>query len=155
MSAIESSELIGRRGSISGPSAASDLQDEAAFHEVVQNAADEVAFVALEALHDFGPRYQTASVQEFEQSLPERRSTIRRAFAQPLDPFQIRAQCHTEHVGARPATHSLGEELVGEAQKNLVCHVCERRPIATGRCELREQNSRLPNDRVDEELKVH
>ncbi len=95
-------------------------EDEAALGEVVQHAADERFFVAVEPLDDLLSRDDFLLRDVVVDGFPQRATALGRALAESLHLSDVGAEGHAEHVGADLATDALSFELFREVEKHLI-----------------------------------
>src|SRR5262249_14692029 len=93
--------------------------------------------------------------EERVQCAPEGHAARSRRFAQSLDLLLVRAESQTEHVGNDLFADVLALELIDEPDEDLVGHMRQRGADAVGGRELRDEDHRLSNDGVDQDLRVH
>lgn len=71
-----------------------------------------------------------------------------------LDLPLIGAEGEAEHVGSDLPADTLGVELSGELQEDLIGDVSQRRARSARRCQLGDEDGGLPHHGVDEKLDV-
>src|SRR6185295_17919849 len=95
-------------------------------------------------------RHEAGGFDVLEHDLPQGASTLSAALAEPLDLATVRPQPEPEHVRAHRSTDPLALELRNQVQKNLIRDLSEGSAQTSSRCELRDQNRGLSDDRVDQ-----
>src|SRR5262249_29251511 len=130
-------------------------EHQAALSQIVKHAAHELLVVAVKSREHLRPCGNLLAFQIRVNGLPQGSTVVRRALREPLDLSLVGAERQPEHVGAYLATDALLIELPNELQKHLIGHMGQWRAGSPGRRQLRNENRRLANDGIDENLDVH